>query len=173
LRSKFVAQARKYIGIPYGQRYHKPGTPDHNAPLFLDCCALVRQVMMDLQDDFGFAIGRWNQGYQYDTLPIKVTQEQLKEGDLIFVEGVYHGKKRQQKHNIVHVEISLGPSGRTIGSRIREGHIQEFASYEYTSHRYSISGYHFRSLEPWLNGECKSHCKEHPWISLCDAPDKR
>ena len=42
LRKKFVAQAKKYIGIPYARRYHKPGDKLYDSPLFLDCCALVR-----------------------------------------------------------------------------------------------------------------------------------
>jgi hypothetical protein len=28
-------QAKQYIGVPYAQRYHEPGTPDFAAPLFL------------------------------------------------------------------------------------------------------------------------------------------
>ena len=29
------------------------------APLYLDCCGLVRQVLLDLQQDFGFIIGNF------------------------------------------------------------------------------------------------------------------
>ena len=70
LRKKFVEQAKKYFGVPYAARYWKPGEKHYNAPLYLDCCALVRRVLLDLAEDFGFTIGRWNQCYQFDTLPI-------------------------------------------------------------------------------------------------------
>lgn len=68
LRGKFLAQVESYIGVPYAQKYHEAGTPDHDAPLFLDCCALVRRAVNDLQEDFGFRLGRWNQNYQFSTL---------------------------------------------------------------------------------------------------------
>ena len=35
---------------PYAQKYHEPGTKDYDAPLFLDCCGLVRRAMDDLQE---------------------------------------------------------------------------------------------------------------------------
>ena len=38
--------------------------PEYNSPLFLDCCGLVRQVVFDLGDEFGFTLGPWNQAYQ-------------------------------------------------------------------------------------------------------------
>ena len=107
LRSKFVEQAKKYIGVPYAERYKAPEAPI--APLYLDCCALVRKAVQDLQEDFGFVIGRWNQCYQMDTLPIVIEQHQLKPGDLIFYEGIFNSNRsRPQKHNNVHVEIFLG-----------------------------------------------------------------
>lgn len=167
LRERFVAQAKKYMGVPYAQRYHEPGTADYAAPLFLDCCALVRRCVADLQEDFGFVLGRWNQAYQRDTLPIVLTQEELRPGDLIFVTGIYKSaRKKQQKHNVVHVEIFLGgdTGEATIGARLHRGRIQVFPSYRYTSENYDITGFHFRSLDTWLSGECRSHCSEHPWI---------
>jgi hypothetical protein len=60
LRSKFVETAKKYFGVPYAARYWKEGEKHFNAPLYLDCCALVRQVVYDLRDDFGFQLDRWN-----------------------------------------------------------------------------------------------------------------
>jgi hypothetical protein len=58
------------MGIPYHRRYHEdPESEFHNAPLFLDCCGLIRRVIFDLQDEFGFELLRYNQAYQYDTLP--------------------------------------------------------------------------------------------------------
>lgn len=62
LRARFIDAAKRYLGVPYAQRYKAPEDPV--APLYLDCCALVRQALLDLQDDFGFVIGRWNQCYQ-------------------------------------------------------------------------------------------------------------
>ena len=63
LRQKFIATAKKYIGIPYKRKYHEKGSELYNSPIFLDCCALVRQVVRDLREDFGFTLGRWNQNY--------------------------------------------------------------------------------------------------------------
>jgi len=54
LREKFVETAKKYFGVPYAGRYWKEGEKHFNAPLYLDCCALVRQVIYDLREDFGF-----------------------------------------------------------------------------------------------------------------------
>lgn len=64
LRSKFVAAAKKYMGVPYAAKYHGPESPHYNAELYLDCCGLVRRAVQDLQQEFGFKIGRWNQNYQ-------------------------------------------------------------------------------------------------------------
>ena len=38
--------------------------PTYHSPLFLDCCGLVRRVLRDLKEEFGFSIGPWNQAYQ-------------------------------------------------------------------------------------------------------------
>jgi len=67
LRKKFLDRARSYFGVPYHEKYRDPDSP--KAPLYLDCCGLVRQVVRDLSDDFGFLIARWNQAYQFDMLP--------------------------------------------------------------------------------------------------------
>ena len=114
LRYKFIEAAKRYIGVPYGIKYKKDEDPI--APLYLDCCGLIRQALMDLQEDFGFVIGKWNQAYQMDTLPIVLKFEELKPGDLIFYEGNYvSGRSKKQKHNNVHVEIFLGgETGRKI-----------------------------------------------------------
>ena len=51
----------------------------------------------------------WNQAYQYDTLPIDLKFEEMQPGDLIFYSGIYFNTKcRQQKHNMVHVEVFTG-----------------------------------------------------------------
>jgi hypothetical protein len=59
LRAKFIEQAKAYMGVPYHRRYREEGQPE--APLYLDCCGLVRQCLKDLKEEFGFVIGRWNQ----------------------------------------------------------------------------------------------------------------
>lgn len=115
LRNKFIETAKRYLGVPYGIKYKKEDEPV--APLYLDCCGLVRQVVQDLQEEFGFVIGKWNQAYQMDTLPIVLTEAELKPGDLIFYEGNYtSNRSKSQKHNNVHVEIFLG--GETGSSRL-------------------------------------------------------
>jgi hypothetical protein len=108
LRNKFLEKAKSYLGVPYARRFEDPSKPE--APLYLDCCALVRQCVQDLSNEFGFIIGRWNQAYQMDTLPIVLDDiSQCKPGDLIFYEGIYTSKRsKPQKHNNVHVEIFWG-----------------------------------------------------------------
>ncbi|KAL3861129.1 hypothetical protein ACJMK2_007198, partial [Sinanodonta woodiana] len=67
---------------------------EYNSSLFLDCCGLVRQVVRDLADDFGFQIGSWNQAYMYDTLPITIEREEdMKPGDLVFISATYYNTK--------------------------------------------------------------------------------
>jgi len=164
LRKKFIETAKKYIGVPYAKRYHKPGDPLYDAPIFLDCCALVRQVVRDLREDFGFTLGRWNQNYQLDTLPIVLTKEQMRPGDLIFWTAQYYDKKkRRQKHDCVHVEIYIGPEDQSLGSRWQKGTIKIFDTYKFVSKSYHSIVYHYRSLDTWLNGICKSFCDVHSW----------
>ena len=43
-REKFLETAKKYFGVPYAKRYFNPGEPLYDAPMFLDCCALLRQI---------------------------------------------------------------------------------------------------------------------------------
>lgn len=86
-----------------------------------------------------------------------------------------------------------GESGEeTIGARWQKGHVQVHSSYKFKSKNYTDVKHYFkcvhcgagptlrtqstlaahtphhtprlcRSLEPWLSGECKSHCAEHDW----------
>lgn len=167
LRRRFVEACRGYLGVPYAKRCHDPDEPDFDAPLHLDCCGLVRRAVQDLQEDFGFKIGKWNQAYMFETLPRDLTFEELKPGDLVFVEGTYYEERRRpQRHNIVHVEVFLGgESGEaTIGSRWARSDpaagkvrgVQVHESYKYVSKNYDIHRFHFRSLDTWLQGVCRS-----------------
>ncbi|XP_022100588.1 probable beta-tubulin polyglutamylase isoform X2 [Acanthaster planci] len=172
LRMKFLERAKHYFGVPYAKRYHGPESPDHNAPLFLDCCGLVRRVLLDLKEDFGFKIGRWNQAYQYDTLPITILKEEdMKPGDLVFISAIYHNlKSKKQKHNMVHVEIWAGEDAKTIGARWQRGHVQVFDSYKFEAKSYHSMVYHFKSIDTWLQGICRSYCPEHPWVVTSYQP---
>jgi hypothetical protein len=144
LRHKFIETAKKYIGVPYGIKYKKEDEPV--APLYLDCCGLVRQVVQDLQEEFGFVIGKWNQAYQMDTLPIVVSEAELKPGDLIFYEGLYNSNRsKSQKHNNVHVEIFLGG---------------ETGMYRFHFH---VFVYTFDNCV----GDCR---RRHDWIALPQRP---
>ena len=166
LRQKFVNTAKKYIGVPYAERFKADDAPV--ASLYLDCCALVRKAVTDLQDEFGIVLGKWNQAYQMDTLPIVLQERDLRPGDLIFYEGLYISKRsKSQKHNNVHVEIYIGgeTGEATIGSRYCKGNVSIFPSYKFTSTKWTLVQYHFRSIDTWLSGECKSHCEEHLWYS--------
>eukprot|EP00929_Paragymnodinium_shiwhaense_P058983 TRINITY_DN29527_c0_g1_i1.p1 TRINITY_DN29527_c0_g1~~TRINITY_DN29527_c0_g1_i1.p1 ORF type:complete len:689 (+),score=126.76 TRINITY_DN29527_c0_g1_i1:53-2068(+) len=167
LRKRFVEVCRSYIGVPYAKCKHEPDDPDYNAPLFLDCCGLLRRAVADLKEEFGFSLGRWNQAYQWETLPVDVPPEQMKPGDIIFIEGEYFDKsKKAQRNNIVHVEVfSGGETGEeVIGSRwarsnAAEGKVrgvQIHPSWKFVSKNYEIKKYYFRSLDTWLNGICRS-----------------
>lgn len=161
LRQKFVETAKKYFGVPYGAKYWKEGEKHYNAPLYLDCCALVRQVVYDLREDFGFQLDRWNQAYQFDTLPIDLKFEEMRPGDLVFYSGIYYNEKmRKQKHNMVHVEIFTGgeTGEQSIGARWQKGVVQYFDSFKFTSTSYHSIVFHYKSLDTWLEGICKSHC---------------
>jgi hypothetical protein len=178
LRMRFVETAKRYLGVPYAERFKAPDAPI--APLYLDCCGLIRQAVQDLQEDFGFVLGRWNQAYQMDTLPVELEQHNLKPGDLIFYEGIYNSKRsKPQKHNNVHVEIFIGgeTGEATIGSRYHKGNVSIFPSFKFKSTTWDLVRYHFRSLDTWLEGECRSHCPEHPWqsdlLGLAAAAGKR
>lgn len=166
LRMKFVDQAKKYLGVPYSERYKNPDEPP--APLYLDCCGLVRKVLQDLGEEFGFLIGRWNQAYQFDTLPIrKEGVHELQPGDLIFYEGTYSSERsKSQKHNNVHVEIFLGgeTGEATIGARFFKGKVNIFDSYKFSCTTWTPYKHWFCSIETWLDGICESVCPEHPWL---------
>jgi len=178
LRQKFVETAKKYYGVPYAKRYHKPGDKLYDSPLFLDCCALVRQVVYDMREDLGFFLDRWNQGYQYDTLPIDLKEEEMKPGDLVFYSAIYFSdKKKKQKHNMVHVEIFMGgeTGEQSIGARWQKGVVQLFDSYKFKSTSYHSIQFHYKSIDTWLEGVCRSWCDIHSWKSstLLWHPNKK
>lgn len=57
LRRAFVERALTYRGVPYARKYWAPHEPEFYAPLFLDCCGLVRRVLRDLSLLFHFVVG--------------------------------------------------------------------------------------------------------------------
>ena len=81
---------------------------------------------------------------------------------------------RQQKHNMVHVEIWLGDGNKTVGARWQKGVVEIHDSYEYVSKSYHSMKYHFHSIDTWLNGICKSYCNEHSWtLNKQPTPGKK
>ena len=163
-----MTQLEKYFGVPYHPSYHRdPSSPHHNAPLFLDCCGLIRRVCQDLVEDFGFLIGPGNQAYQFETCPVEVEEKDLKPGDLVFTAGTYFKEgKKPQKHNMVHVEIFIGggESGmRTIGARRQRGVVEIHDSYKYTSKSYTVEKQYLRSLDTWLSGDCTPKLDPNYW----------
>ena len=121
---------------------------------------LFRKALRQLRPDFGFDIGPWNQAYLFATLPRKLELSEVRPGDLLFVEGTYFkGRKKQQKGNIVHVEMYLGAelgSGpeSTLASRDHWGCVSIQDSFKYVSPWYEITALHWRSLDDWLEGRC-------------------
>ncbi|KAL4441343.1 hypothetical protein ABPG74_013638 [Tetrahymena malaccensis] len=177
LRQKFIDQCKKYFGVPYHRKYWSEGESHHNAPLYLDCCGLIRQVVYDLREDFGFTLGRWNQAYQFDVCPKEVKFEEMKPGDLIFYSATYYNEKLKPfPHKMVHVEVFTGgeTGEQTIGARWQKGFVQYHDSYKFVSKNYYDIQFYYRSLDPWLDGICQSCCKEHPWRDDRDlwVPDK-
>ena len=164
LRDKFVETARSLIGIPYGKKYLQLH-PEYTDNLFLDCCGLIRHVVYLMNEDFGFTLGHWNQCYQYDMLPEEIPFEKTQKGDLVFYSADYFpGKKRKRFiHDMVHVEILTGDGEKTIGSRKKDSTVQEFNCYKLKENKRYRYVYHFKSIDTWLRGILKSHCKEHKW----------
>lgn len=164
LRQKFINSALSFLGVPYGKKYLEYH-PEYNSSLFLDCCGLVRHSFNQLKHEFGFSLGKWNQCYQYDILPEKISFKEMKPGDLIFYTGIYYPdkNKKQQIHNLVHVEIYLGEGEKTIGSRDSSGVVSIYDTFQFESSNYYNIQYHFKSIDTWLKGIHKSFCKVHRW----------
>lgn len=130
----------------------------------MDCCGLIRKVLRELEAEFGFRCGGGNQSYFFDTLPIALTEEQMLPGDLVFIEApLLDPTKVQHKHLITHVEVWIGDGHKTLGARYQKGVVQVHDSYAFESKRYGPNKYHFRSINTWLAGICKSFCPEHSW----------
>ena len=163
-RFKFLETAKTLLGIPYGKKY-LISHPNYKKNLFLDCCGLVRHAFNLMRKDFGFFLGKWNQCYQYDILPNPIPFEQLQPGDLVFYTGIYYPDKykKQQLHNIVHVEIYLGPGETTIGSRDSYGVVEVYNTFQFESASYYNIEYQFKSIDTWLKGIHKTFCIEHDW----------
>ena len=68
---------------------------------------------------------------------------------------------------MVHVEIFTGgESGEEVlGARWPRGVVQYFDTFHCESTTYHSIERHYRSIDTWLGGECKSYCKEHSWSS--------
>jgi hypothetical protein len=101
LREKFVKQALSYMGIPYAKRYLTEDNPLYDSPIFLDCCGLIRQCVNDLREDFGFALSRWNQAYQFDLCPKAISFEELQKGDLIFYTATFYPEKKVTNYYLI------------------------------------------------------------------------
>ncbi|KAH9504448.1 hypothetical protein Btru_063669 [Bulinus truncatus] len=175
LRAKLIERAKQYIGVPYARKYWTQDSPEYKSHLFLDCCGLVRRVVRDLQNDVGFRLGPWNQAYMFDTLPVTLTIDQLKPGDLVFMTGIYNNpKSRRQHHNMVHVEIWLGDGHKTIGSRWNSGKVGIYDSYMFQPKSFHGEQYIFKSVDTWLMGVCRrlitSFCTEHKWLRFAVSP---
>jgi len=57
-----------------------------------------------------------------------------------------------------------GPKGeQTIGARLQRGEIKYFDTYKFVSQTYYDIKYHFKSIDTWLEGTCRSFCDEHNW----------
>ena len=50
--------------------------------------------------------------------------------------------------------------------------VQYHDSYKFAAKSYHSMEYHFKSIDTWLMGICKSHCKEHSWEKSTYRPGK-
>ena len=69
------------------------------------------------------------------------------------------------------------PGESTLGSRYHKGTVSIFPSFKFKSTTWDLVQFHFRSIDTWLDGMCKSHCPEHPWdsasLAIAAAAGKR
>jgi hypothetical protein len=68
----------------------------------------------------------------------------------------------------VEIFTGRGPNGEgVIGSREQKKWVKEYDDYRIeTSKRWKLLRYHFVSLDTWLEGTCKSFCRQHDWKKL-------
>lgn len=78
---------------------------------------------------------------------------------------------------MVHVEIFMGgeTGEQSIGARWQKGVVQLFDSYKFVSTSYHSIKWHYKSIDTWLEGICRSWCNEHSWKSstVVWAPNKK
>jgi len=170
LRRKFVERVRAYVGTPYSAARNPEA---EGAQIHLDCCGLVRRVLLDLKEEFGFEVGGWNQAYLFDTLPHAVDEAALQPGDLVFWTADYDDPdKKASRHRLVHVEVYTGGGDGnegTIGSRYEGAELDTPGVHGFSTYRsFNGHGAHgherlFRSIDTWLDGICVSHCKSCTW----------
>jgi len=169
LRDLFIKTARKYIGVPYGLKHHDPvdckcegcsesGRQLGQERMSLDCCGLVRKVAREMSGVLGFRLGRGNQSYQYDTLPLRVDSAlKLEPGDLVFYSGTYlNPLSKPHPFHMTHVEIFIGGATgeATIGSRERQKWVMEYDSYAFKPKRWTLIQHFYVKIDTWLEGVC-------------------
>lgn len=64
---------------------------------------------------------------------------------------------------MVHIEVYLGPGNRSMGSRTCINEVSYHENYKFVSTSYHSIQYHYRSIETWLDGICRSWCPSHKW----------
>ncbi len=98
----------------------------------------------------------------------------MKPGDLVFVSGIYNKERgiiiylhklnrainhsitaKQQRHDMVHVEIWLGEGHTCLGARWQKRFVEVHESYQFVSKSYHSMTYHFKSIDTWLKGVCE------------------
>ena len=190
LRAKFVAAVESYIGVPYSRKAHAddPSSPHHDAPLYLDCCGVIRRALRDLSDDFGFTPGRGNQAYR--TTPSRRGWTEWTRSSLggFFYECDVKPESGlgASRTTCATWRCSSGarPGRETIGSlpytcwRTRDLSIgqgtcgvQRFKTFRCEERRARIAEILVLQDRRWLRGECVSRCAEHDWRerAMCEG----
>jgi hypothetical protein len=163
---KYLEAVKKYFGMPYKKAWYTPKDKEYYYPMYVDCWGVTRRAWIDLEEELDFQIGWWNQGYQVDTLPIVLKEEEMQPGDLIFYSAkLYNKNGKVHAHEMVHVEIFVGgeTGSQSIGARRKNGVVQMFDTFRFESKRFYNTKHHFRSIDTWIDGICKSWCPDHEW----------
>ena len=58
---------------------------------------------------------------------------------------------------MVHIEVYLGGT-RSIGSRTQINHVAYHDDFKFATTSYHSINYHYKSLDTWLEGICRSWC---------------